>query len=139
VTNGLLLRAEIHTLFDLGLLAIDPDTLQVRLSSVSFARAMPTDSLRAKESSYLPTRRNGPTAKPSRGASKRRWHNLGRLAGGCRGAHLTWSGGHLPSDGCRAMGGWAFEGPDPAVGGLISCAEKAARDQREGLAEGWVR
>ena len=31
VTNGLLLRADIHTLFDLYLLAINPDTLEVEL------------------------------------------------------------------------------------------------------------
>ncbi|WP_156226338.1 HNH endonuclease [Herbaspirillum chlorophenolicum] len=29
--NGLLLRADLHTLFDLGLLAIDPDSLTVRV------------------------------------------------------------------------------------------------------------
>lgn len=29
VANGLLLRADLHTLFDLGLLAVDPDTCQV--------------------------------------------------------------------------------------------------------------
>jgi len=33
VPNGLLLRADIHTLFDLYLLWIDPDTLTIRLSS----------------------------------------------------------------------------------------------------------
>lgn len=32
ITNGLLLRADIHTLFDLGLLAIHPETLIVNLS-----------------------------------------------------------------------------------------------------------
>ncbi|MCG7354741.1 HNH endonuclease [Roseomonas mucosa] len=32
-TNGLLLRADLHTLFDCGLLAIDPDTLQVLVSA----------------------------------------------------------------------------------------------------------
>ena len=32
VTNGLLLRADIHTLFDLGEIQIDPDSLRVRLS-----------------------------------------------------------------------------------------------------------
>lgn len=32
VTNGILLRADIHNLFDLGLLAIDPDTLRVEIS-----------------------------------------------------------------------------------------------------------
>ena len=30
-TNGLLLRADIHTLFDLALLKVDPDTLRVRI------------------------------------------------------------------------------------------------------------
>lgn len=33
VVNGLLLRADIHTLFDLGKLSIDPDTLIIRVSS----------------------------------------------------------------------------------------------------------
>ncbi|MEO2036120.1 MAG: HNH endonuclease [Planctomycetaceae bacterium] len=32
VSNGMLLRADIHTLFDLGLLRIHPETLKVRLS-----------------------------------------------------------------------------------------------------------
>jgi hypothetical protein len=31
--NGLLLRADIHTLFDLGLLAVDPDKLEILLSA----------------------------------------------------------------------------------------------------------
>ncbi|MFD1613454.1 HNH endonuclease [Sphingomonas tabacisoli] len=30
--NGLLLRADIHTLFDLGLLSVDPDTLAIRVA-----------------------------------------------------------------------------------------------------------
>lgn len=34
VQNGLLLRSDIHTLFDLGLLSIDPDTMSIVLSSV---------------------------------------------------------------------------------------------------------
>lgn len=33
VTNGLLLRADIHTLFDLGLIAVDSDSMQVIISS----------------------------------------------------------------------------------------------------------
>ncbi|MBD8491537.1 HNH endonuclease [Pseudomonas syringae] len=33
VSNGLLLRADIHTLFDLGLLWIEPETMQVGLSA----------------------------------------------------------------------------------------------------------
>lgn len=32
VANGLLLRADIHTLFDCGLLAVDPKTLQVAIA-----------------------------------------------------------------------------------------------------------
>ena len=32
VQNGLLLRADLHSLFDLGLIAIDPDTLTIRVS-----------------------------------------------------------------------------------------------------------
>jgi len=32
VVNGLLLRADIHTLFDLGLLSIDPTTMKVRIA-----------------------------------------------------------------------------------------------------------
>lgn len=32
LTNGLLLRADIHTLFDLGYISIDPDTFKVRLA-----------------------------------------------------------------------------------------------------------
>jgi putative restriction endonuclease len=34
VTNGLLLRADIHTLFDLGLLAIEPATRQIAVSKL---------------------------------------------------------------------------------------------------------
>lgn len=34
VSNGLLLRADVHTLFDLALIAIDPQVMQVRVSSV---------------------------------------------------------------------------------------------------------
>jgi hypothetical protein len=34
VQNGLLLRADIHTLFDLGSIAVDPDTLQLLISPV---------------------------------------------------------------------------------------------------------
>ncbi len=34
VTNGLLLRADLHTLFDTGLLAVDPDTRQVLVAAV---------------------------------------------------------------------------------------------------------
>jgi hypothetical protein len=33
ITNGLLLRADLHTLWDLGLLAVDPETYKVWVSS----------------------------------------------------------------------------------------------------------
>jgi predicted restriction endonuclease len=33
VTNGLLLRADIHTLFDLDVLGIDPDTLKIVIAA----------------------------------------------------------------------------------------------------------
>jgi hypothetical protein len=33
ITNGLLLRADLHDLFDLGLLAVEPDSMKIRLSS----------------------------------------------------------------------------------------------------------
>lgn len=33
VTNGLLLRADVHTLFDLGLVSIDPDAFVIKVSS----------------------------------------------------------------------------------------------------------
>ena len=33
VTNGLLLRADVHTLFDLDLIGIDPETLAIALAS----------------------------------------------------------------------------------------------------------
>lgn len=34
VSNGLLLRADVHTLFDLGLISVLPDTLEVKVSSM---------------------------------------------------------------------------------------------------------
>lgn len=34
LANGLILRADIHTLFDLGLISVDPDTLKVKVSSL---------------------------------------------------------------------------------------------------------
>lgn len=33
VTNGLLLRADLHTLFDLGLLTVDPNSLRLVVAS----------------------------------------------------------------------------------------------------------
>lgn len=38
VQNGLLLRTDLHTLFDLGLLIIDPETLEVAVSPIIVAR-----------------------------------------------------------------------------------------------------
>ena len=34
LANGLILRADIHTLFDLGLISVDPDALRVKVSSL---------------------------------------------------------------------------------------------------------
>ena len=67
VSNGVLLRADIHTLFDLGLLLICPNTLTISLAS------------NLKQSSYaylhgqtlsLP---RDPTKQPSNGALRHRW------------------------------------------------------------------
>ncbi|WP_194726432.1 HNH endonuclease [Noviherbaspirillum malthae] len=69
VSNGLLLRADIHTLFDLDLLSICPDTLQIHLAP----------ALRA--TSYAPlhgktlTCPSNPAFQPSREALHTRWRN----------------------------------------------------------------
>jgi HNH endonuclease len=61
VTNGLLLRADIHTLFDLHLLSIHPDTREIILSpeltTSSYQRAYGNQKLRSpREQSALPDR-----------------------------------------------------------------------------------
>jgi putative restriction endonuclease len=64
--NGLLLRADLHTLFDLGLLAVDPDSFEVRLSRHvrSIADYATLDHVRLRVS---------PECRPSRTALKNRW------------------------------------------------------------------
>lgn len=83
VTNGLLLRTDIHTLFDLGLLAIDPDHRNVILAMAlregeygrlhGSALAEPTDSAHRPSTSALV-------------------------------AHLDWCGDRLGADALRALG-----------------------------------
>ena len=63
--NGLLLRADIHTLFDLDLLGIEPDSMTVRLHPD--ARGAGYDCF-----GDLPLRVPG-TARPSRSALRERW------------------------------------------------------------------
>jgi hypothetical protein len=67
VTNGLLLRADIHTLFDMGLVAICPDTLRVALAP----------SLRASSYSVLEGQTVAlpavPAHRPNRESLRTRW------------------------------------------------------------------
>lgn len=68
VTNGLLLRADLHTLFDLGLLGIDPETTTVvlaeRLEQSAYAKfqgrtmAYPTEDRRRPSRASLPAHLN---------------------------------------------------------------------------------
>lgn len=67
VSNGLLLRADVHTLFDLNLLRVDPDSLKIvlapRLLHSSFADL---NGRQIKEPSAV-------DSKPSRAALRQRW------------------------------------------------------------------
>jgi HNH endonuclease len=60
VQNGLLLRADIHNLFDLGLIQVDPDTLQVLVSdellSTSFRKLNGRKLRKTKSQSQKPSR-----------------------------------------------------------------------------------
>jgi putative restriction endonuclease len=67
--NGLLLRADIHTLFDLDHLAIDPDTLTVRLSPV-LARTSSYGSLAGI------ALKASPTCRPARDPLLLRWQSF---------------------------------------------------------------
>lgn len=71
VSNGLLLRADIHTLFDLHLIAVDPITLQIRVSATirHHAHAEGLSALRLR----LPA---DPTNAPNRRALKTRLEQL---------------------------------------------------------------
>ena len=64
VTNGLLLRADLHTLFDCGLLTIDPEAMTVRIAQ----------KLLDSEYGVFDSRRlaapKDPTQRPSKGALK---------------------------------------------------------------------
>ena len=70
--NGLLLRADIHTLFDLNLLWIEPDTFRVRLhpdiASSEYAN-LDAQTLRDHNGKPL-TSKNAPSSQ----ALRERWH-----------------------------------------------------------------
>lgn len=79
VSNGLLLRADIHTLFDLDLIGIDPRSLRVVLAP----------RLRSSFYSKLDGRRlaklNDGRLRPNQDALQRRWERFCRLNGMCSG------------------------------------------------------
>lgn len=55
--NGLLLRADIHTLFDLGLLSINPDTLAIRVAQqISEAEYRALDGTALRKSKVAPSK-----------------------------------------------------------------------------------
>jgi len=66
VTNGLLLRADLHTLFDVGLIAVDPKTKEV-----SIAPAIEDPTYRVLEGKPLRQPRT-PASAPSAAALKQR-------------------------------------------------------------------
>jgi hypothetical protein len=72
-SNGLLLRGDIHTLFDLNRLAINPETFQIAVSPAL---------LRTQYANLVGTRVKTPSNeahKPSPEALKRRWQRFGAL------------------------------------------------------------
>lgn len=69
LSNGLLLRADIHTLFDEGLIAIDPASLLIRV-----APALAETEYRALDKRRLHTRRDG--SQPGEKWLKKRWMEL---------------------------------------------------------------
>jgi hypothetical protein len=71
-SNGLLLRADIHALFDLGLLAICPETMQVALGSVLLNT---TYADLEKSQLTIPADSN---FHPSRHALEKRWQQFSR-------------------------------------------------------------
>jgi len=70
--NGLLLRSDLHTLFDLLLMSIDPDSLKVRLAPSAQAIA-PYTELDGK------TIRVGTKARPAREPMERHWKSFQAL------------------------------------------------------------
>jgi hypothetical protein len=62
VTNGLLLRADLHTLFDCGLLAIDPDTRRVvtaeALAGSSYAKLANTPLRKPRDDATGPSKKS---------------------------------------------------------------------------------
>ena len=61
--NGLLLRADLHTLFDLNFLGIDPHTLQVRIHKSAAETHMSVSTIRPSSADQRnPVRRSWPSA-----------------------------------------------------------------------------
>lgn len=70
VTNGMLLRADIHTLFDLNLLTVHPDNLAIRLHAKLMRTAYSEFQNKALR---LPAKRSDA---PDRDALRRRWEKF---------------------------------------------------------------
>lgn len=69
-SNGLLLRADIHTLFDLNLIGIEPSTFKIHLS----------DAIKLSEYQYLQNKElNISAKKPSNDSIKNRWEQFQNL------------------------------------------------------------
>jgi putative restriction endonuclease len=68
LSNGLLLRADIHTLFDLDLIGIEPETLTIRINS-----EVPDDQYRKYEGCLLKLTNN---FRPNKDALAYRWKNF---------------------------------------------------------------
>lgn len=71
VTNGLLLRADIHSLFDIGLLRIEPGSLAIRISDA--LRGTPYEEFEGRVISS-PSR---PSERPNKAALQRQFDELG--------------------------------------------------------------
>lgn len=74
VQNGILLRADIHTLFDLDLIGIEPTTLKVRLAPAL------QDSTYSEFEGRGVARPSSPRAAPSQEALKKRWRQFRKAA-----------------------------------------------------------
>jgi predicted restriction endonuclease len=70
VSNGLLLRADVHTLFDLDLIGIDPDSLTVSVASAMKA------TVYAKHQGRKLSLPQNPAHSPNREALAERWRRF---------------------------------------------------------------
>jgi hypothetical protein len=76
--NGLLLRSDLHALFDAGLMAIEPTSRLVHF--VASARVWPEYKNMHKVARLAEPIYGGPSYKPSEEALKRRWRDFNRTA-----------------------------------------------------------